>query len=208
MFDAPTFARGFLLGLSIAAVLGPIGVLCVRRTLASGFAVGWVSGMGAATADAAYASLAAFSVTALTVLLVEQRLWLRLIGGLFLLYLGLRTLRARPSFGGAAAASATAGGLASAYGSTLLLTLSNPMTIMSFVAIFAGLGLGAVGGTVGGVYLVVGVFLGSAAWWLVLASLVITVRSRLSPGVFRVVNVVSGLIIIGFGLQSLAAALP
>lgn len=205
MFDPLTFARGFLLGLSIAAVLGPIGVLCVRRTLASGFAVGFLSGMGAATADAAYASLAAFGVTALTALLVEQRLWLRLVGGVFLLYLGLRTLRARPSLELAAAASV--GGLVGAYGSTLLLTLSNPMTIMSFVGIFAGLGLGVVGGMLAGGILVFGVFVGSATWWLVLASAVTCFRARLSTKAFRAVNVASGLLIAAFGVQSLLATL-
>ena len=201
MFDPLTFARGFLLGLSIAAVLGPIGVLCVRRTLASGFAAGFLSGMGAATADAAYASLAAFGVTALTALLVEQRLWLRLVGGVFLLYLGLRTLRARPSLELAAAASV--GGLVGAYGSTLLLTLSNPMTIMSFVGIFAGLGLGMLAGGI----LVFGVFVGSATWWLVLASAVTCFRARLSTKAFRAVNVASGLLIAAFGVQSLLATL-
>jgi len=201
MFDPLTFARGFLLGLSIAAVLGPIGVLCVRRTLASGFAAGFLSGMGAATADAAYASLAAFGVTALTALLVEQRLWLRLVGGVFLLYLGLRTLRARPSLELAAAASV--GGLVGAYGSTLLLTLSNPMTIMSFVGIFAGLGLGMLAGGI----LVFGVFVGSATWWLVLASAVTCFRARLSTKAFRAVNVASGLLIAALGVQSLLATL-
>ena len=204
MFDIENFARGFVLGLSIAAVLGPIGVLCVRRTLASGFAVGFLSGMGAATADAAYASLAAFGVTALTALLVEQRLWLRLLGGVFLLYLGVRTLRARPAMSPAAAAGA--GGLVGAYGSTLLLTLSNPMTIVSFVGIFAGLGLGVVGGLLAGAVLVFGVFVGSATWWLMLAGLVTNVRARLSPAVFRGINIASGLVIAAFGVQSLAAS--
>jgi threonine/homoserine/homoserine lactone efflux protein len=205
MFDIATLARGFLLGFSIAAVLGPIGVLCVRRTLASGFAVGLLSGMGAATADAVYASLAAFGVTALTALLVEQRLWLRLVGGVFLLYLGVRTLRSTPARH--AATTGSARGLAGAYGSTLLLTLSNPMTIMSFVGIFAGLGLGIVDGMTGAGLLVLGVFVGSAAWWLVLASGVTALRTRLSPGVFRAVNVASGLVIAAFGLQSLATLL-
>ncbi|HET6317691.1 MAG TPA: LysE family transporter [Chloroflexota bacterium] len=198
------FARGWILGLSIAAVLGPIGVLCVRRTLSSGFTVGWLSGMGAATADAAYASLAAFGVTALTAVLVEQRQWLRLIGGLFLLYLGWRTLRARPPLS-PALGGASAGGLAGAYGSTLLLTLSNPMTIMSFVAIFAGLGLGVVGGMFAGAALVLGVFLGSATWWLILACITSLFRTRLTPPVFRLVNMASGLIILGFGVQSLVS---
>jgi threonine/homoserine/homoserine lactone efflux protein len=200
------FARGWILGLSIAAVLGPIGVLCVRRTLSSGFTVGWLSGMGAATADAAYASLAAFGVTALTAVLVEQRQWLRLIGGLFLLYLGWRTLRARPPLS-PALGGASAGGLAGAYGSTLLLTLSNPMTIMSFVAIFAGLGLGVVGGMFAGAALVLGVFLGSATWWLILACITSLFRTRLKPPLFRLVNIASGLIILGFGVQSLLSTL-
>jgi threonine/homoserine/homoserine lactone efflux protein len=198
------FARGWILGLSIAAILGPIGVLCVRRTLSSGFTVGWLSGMGAATADAAYASLAAFGVTALTAVLVEQRQWLRLVGGLFLLYLGLRTFRARPALS-PALGGASAGGLVGAYGSTLLLTLSNPMTIMSFVAIFAGLGLGVVGGMFAGAALVLGVFLGSATWWLILACITSLFRTRLTPPVFRLVNMASGLIILGFGVQSLVS---
>jgi threonine/homoserine/homoserine lactone efflux protein len=203
VFDLPVAVRGFALGFAIAAVVGPIGVLCIRRTLSSGFAIGWVSGLGAATADAAYASLAAFGVTALTTLLVEQRVWLRLIGGGFLLYLGLRTLRSQPAQ--RAAPSATVTDIVGAYGSTLALTLSNPMTILSFVAIFAGLGVGALGGALDGAVLVVGVFAGSAAWWLVLAGAVSAVRARLTPRVFRGVNVASGLVIVAFGAQSLLA---
>src|ERR1044071_7721705 len=91
------FARGVVLGFSIAAVVGPIGLLCIRRTLATGFAIGFVSGLGAATADATYAAVASFGITALATLLVDQRLWLRLVGGAFLLYLGVRTLRAAPA---------------------------------------------------------------------------------------------------------------
>src|SRR5205085_8007365 len=125
--DVAAFGRGLVLGFSIAAVLGPIGVLCVRRTLASGFVIGLLSGLGAATADAGYASLAAFGVSTVTSVLVDQRVWLRLIGGVFILYLGVRTLRARPSL--QADSRATVAGLFAAYGSTLALTLSNPMTI-------------------------------------------------------------------------------
>src|SRR5690349_1559477 len=89
--------RGVLLGLSIAAPVGPIGVLCIRRTLANGRVVGFVSGLGAATADAFYGSVAAFGLTAISTLLIAQSFWLRLIGGAFLLYLGVRTLLARPA---------------------------------------------------------------------------------------------------------------
>jgi threonine/homoserine/homoserine lactone efflux protein len=205
MFDISIAVRGFVLGFAVAAVVGPIGVLCMRRTLSSGFLIGFLSGLGAATADAAYASLAAFGVSALTTLLVEQRLWLRLLGGAFLLYLGIRTLRSAPAQQAAAAASAR--GVVAAYASTLVLTLSNPMTILSFVGIFAGLGVGVLGGALGGATLVLGVFVGSAAWWLVLAGAIGAIRTRLTPRVFRGVNVLSGLVIVAFGVQSLVVTL-
>ena len=131
--------RGFILGLAIAAPVGPIGVLCIRRTLAQGRLFGFVSGLGAATADALYGCVAAFGLTAISALLVRQQDLLRLLGGLFLCYLGVRTLLARPTDQSAAAEGQ---GLGGAYFSTLLLTLTNPITILSFVAVFAGLGVG------------------------------------------------------------------
>jgi threonine/homoserine/homoserine lactone efflux protein len=204
MFELPVLGRGFALGFAVAAVVGPIGVLCIRRTLTSGFSIGFLSGLGAATADASYAALAAFGVTAVTALLVEQRLWLRLIGGAFLLYLGLRTLRSAPSARAATAASVT--GVLAAFASTLALTLSNPMTILSFVGIFAGLGLSVEGGLYGAAVLVLGVFVGSAVWWLVLATGVSALRTRLTPRVLRGVNVLSGLVIVAFGAQALLSA--
>ncbi len=141
--DLPLLARGFVLGFSIAAVVGPISLLCIRRTLTAGFKVGFVSGLGAATADASYAAIAGFGVSAVASVLVDQRLWLRVVGGLFLVYLALRTLRAAPA---ERSADLRPSGLrlAGAYSSTLALTLSNPMTILSFAGIFAGLGLGSV----------------------------------------------------------------
>lgn len=196
--DLALFGRGFVLGFSIAAVVGPIGLLCIRRTLVTGFAIGFVSGLGAATADATYAAVASFGISALAVLLIDQRLWLRLIGGAFLFYLGVRTLRAKPA-SREADLSASGLRLAGAYSSTLALTLSNPMTIMSFAAIFAGLGAS-------GADLVAGVFGGSAAWWLLLASSVSRLRDRLTPHWLRWINVASGLLITGFGVQSLLAA--
>ena len=195
--DLSVFGRGFVLGFSIAAVVGPIGLLCIRRTLVTGFAIGFVSGLGAATADATYAAVASFGISALAAVLIDQRLWLRLIGGAFLLYLGLRTLRSEPATR-AAELPATGVRLAGAYSSTLALTLSNPMTIMSFAAIFAGLGAS-------GADLVAGVFGGSAAWWLVLATSVARLRGRLTPRWFRWINISSGLLITAFGAQSLLA---
>jgi threonine/homoserine/homoserine lactone efflux protein len=207
--DLPLFARGAVLGFSVAAVVGPIALLCIRRTLSAGFGVGFVSGLGAATADASYAAVAGFGISAVAAVLVDQRVWLRLIGGIFLVYLALRTVRAAPAERLLSAdATASAVHMAGAYSSTLALTLSNPLTILSFAGIFAGLGLGSLGAssTASAVDLVVGVFVGSAAWWLLLASLIARLRSRVTPRWLRRVNVASGLIILGFGVQSLASA--
>jgi threonine/homoserine/homoserine lactone efflux protein len=200
-------ARGLALGFSIAAVFGPIGVLCLRRTLTSGFAVGFSSGLGAATADAAYAALAGLGLTALATLMVEHHLWLRLVGGGFLVYLGVLTARSAPAPLSASSPLAVTR-LAGAYTSTLALTLSNPMTILSFAAIFAGLGLGSLGGESShwALALVVGVFVGSAAWWLVLTGAVARLRSRITARRLHLVNVASGLLIFGFGVQSLLTA--
>jgi threonine/homoserine/homoserine lactone efflux protein len=194
------FLQGLLLGFSIAAPVGPIGVLCIRRTLAEGRAVGLASGLGAAAADAAYGLVAAFGLTAISSVLVGQRFWLGLLGGLFLLYLGARTLLARPAEQPAHAASGR--GLVGAFLSTLALTLTNPMTILSFVAIFAGLGVAA-GADYGAALLVGGVFLGSAAWWLTLSLLVGALRSRFDARAMLWVNRLSGVIILGFGLVAL-----
>lgn len=207
--DLPFFVRGLALGFSIAAVLGPIGVLCLRRTLANGFLTGLVSGLGAATADAGYAAIAGFGISALGALLVDQRLWLRVVGGAFLVYLGVRTLlSSAPSTAGSEHRTSGTRQLVGAYTSTLALTLSNPMTILSFGAIFAGLGLGSLGATstATAVELVVGVFVGSAAWWLVLASVTARLRTRVTAPRLRLVNLLSGLLILAFGVQSLASA--
>lgn len=197
--DFALLARGFVLGLSIAAVVGPIALLCLRRSLASGFSIGFASGLGAATADASYAAIASFGVSAVASLLVEQRLWLRLVGGTALLYLGVKALRAQPAV--TAVASATSGlRLAGAYSSTLALTMSNPMTILSFAAIFAGIGEGSLD-------LVLGVFIGSGAWWFILAGAASRLRTSFTPRRMRLVNLASGALIVGFGVQSLLAAL-
>jgi threonine/homoserine/homoserine lactone efflux protein len=197
--DPALFARGLILGFSIAAVVGPIALLCLRRTLASGFALGFVSGLGAATVDATYAAVASFGVSALATLLIGERQWLRLVGGAFLIYLGWRTLRSQPA-SRAAHARVTGLHLAGAYSSTLALTFSNPMTIMSFAAIFASLGSGSLD-------LVAGVFSGSAAWWLILAGVAAKLRTSFTPRRLRLVNIGSGVLIAGFGVQSAIAGL-
>jgi threonine/homoserine/homoserine lactone efflux protein len=202
--DPGLLPRGLLLGFSIAAPVGPIGVLCIRRTLAEGRLAGLATGLGAAAADGVYGAIAAFGLTWVTAALVGQQQWVRLIGGLFLVYLGVRTFFARPSD---TAADARGGGWASAFASTFVLTLTNPMTILSFVAVFAGLGLGSTAGGGGAVLLVTGVILGSAAWWLLLSAVVSRLRDRFDAGRMRAVNRLSGAVIAGFGVLALAARL-
>jgi threonine/homoserine/homoserine lactone efflux protein len=205
--DSSLFLRGLVLGFAIAAPVGPIGVLCIRRTLAQGRTAGLLSGLGAATADALYGSVAAFGLTVISGLLVAQRTWLGLLGGVFLCYLGARTFLAES----AAALEPTRtqpGGLAGSYASTLALTLTNPMTILSFAAVFAGLGLGAGVGSFGSAAsLVTGVFLGSAGWWLALSAGVSLLRGGLGAAGLRWVNRVSGVVIVAFGIGAILSVL-
>ena len=193
------FLKGLAIGFSIAAPVGPIGVLCIRRTLTNGRASGLASGLGAATADAVYGCVAGFGLTFISNTLISQQLWFRLVGGLFLCYLGLKTLLAKPA---EEAAPAGANSLISAYTSTFFLTLTNPMTIISFAAIFAGLG-GSSGNYVSAALLVLGVFIGSALWWLTLSTSVSTFRTKVTPDGLRWVNRISGLVIAAFGLLAL-----
>ena len=195
--DVGLFLEGIIIGFAIAAPVGPIGVLCIRRTLAEGRASGFVSGLGAATADAVYGAIAAFGLTLVTDFLLGGASWLRLVGGAFLLFLGVKTFFARPA---ERAAEARGRGLLGAYASTFFLTLTNPTTILSFVAIFAGLGVGAASDALSAALLVLGVFLGSAAWWLVLSGGTGLFRSKLSTSGLRWVNRVSGTIIAAFGV--------
>ncbi len=202
MDPALTF-RGFVLGFTIAAAVGPISLLVIRRTLSEGRIVGLASGLGVATADATYGAIAAFGLGAITQALVDVRPLLGLVGGVFLLWLAWRTARAEPH--DPASVRPRRGGLAGAYLSILGLTLTNPMTILSFGALFAGLGVTSA--EPGGAALVtLGVLLGSGAWWVVLTSAVSALRTRVTPTWVRRINVASGIAIGAFALVSIATA--
>ena len=199
--DLGLFIRGLIIGFSIAAPVGPIGILCIRRTLAEGRAAGFLSGLGAATADALYGCVAGFGLTVISGFLVDQRFYIQLIGGIFLLALGIKTLRSVPAER-AAAASGT--GLAASYASTLLLTLTNPMTILSFAAVFAGFGLaGTMGSVLSAAVLIVGVFLGSGLWWLFLVGVFSIYRKRFHTHQLVWINRITGTIIIASGVLAL-----
>jgi threonine/homoserine/homoserine lactone efflux protein len=174
-----------------------MGVLCIRRSLIRGSLNGFVSGLGVATADACFAAVAAFGLTSISDLLVDHQSWIRLIGGLFLCYLGVKTIRSRAWSDEPEDATPTRGGLFGAFSSTFGLTLTNPTTIISFAAIFAGFGVAEPG--VSAASLVVGVFLGSALWWLILSLGMGRLRVRIRPGQLSWVNRLSGAVILAFG---------
>jgi threonine/homoserine/homoserine lactone efflux protein len=199
------FLKGAVLGFSIAAPVGPIGVLCIRRTLADGWSSGIATGMGAALADGVYGAIAAFGLTAISGALVSQQMWIRLIGGAFMLWLGVRTFLSPPAD---RAAAVSGSGLLGAFASTFVLTLTNPMTILSFVAIFAALGLaaGAATPTLAGL-LVIGVVFGSLTWTTILTTSVGAFRGHFDAPRLRWVNRFSGVIIAGFGLLAIASLL-
>ncbi len=197
--------KGMLIGFAIAAPVGPIGLLCIQRTLVRGRWSGVLSGLGAASADAVYGCIAGFGLASLAGGLLAWQTELRLIGGLFLLYLGGRTWLA-PLAAEQARVRPTRAGLLGDYLSTLGLTLTNPVTILAFLGIFAGLGLtGGAGNFAMAGVLVLGVFAGSLLWWLLLAGGVGLLRGRLSPSILRWINRASGLLIAGFGIWALLA---
>jgi threonine/homoserine/homoserine lactone efflux protein len=198
------FAKGTAIGLAIAAPVGPIGVLCIRRTLHDGMPAGLVSGLGAAVADAAYGAVAAFGLTSVSMFLLDHQAAIRVLGGAALLVIGLRVLRAKAPATGAPAGNSDR--LAGAFTSCFLLTLTNPTTILSFLAVFAGLGLAERVRDYGAASLLVtGVLLGSALWWLVLSGSVSLLRHRLSPAVLTWINRLSAAVILVFGLLAFAS---
>jgi len=195
------FFKGLIIGFSIAAPVGPIGVLCIRRSLIDGRLIGFATGLGAATADAAYGCIAGFGLTAVSGFLVAQRFWLGVLGGLFLCYLGISTFLTRPPEGKDMPRSR--GGPLLAYLSAFALTITNPATILSFAAVFAGLGLLEKTDYAAATTLVGGVFLGSAIWWLILSGSVGFARTRTDQGWMRPLNRISGAVIFAFGVYSL-----
>ena len=194
------FFKSLLLGLSIAAPVGPIGLLCINRTLNYGRLAGFLSGLGAATADMIYAAFAAFGFGLAVRRIVEQQTWTEIIGALFLIYIGVKIFMSKPA---SQAANASGKNLINMFVSTWLLTMANPVTILSFTAMFAGLGFVEQTGSLSASFtLVSGVFLGSALWWLLLSGGVYIFKTKLMP-YLGAVNKISGLLIVLLGVLSL-----
>jgi len=190
--------KGLILGFSIAAPVGPIGILCIRKTLQFGRFSGFVSGIGAAFADALYAIVAAFGLTFISHFLLSAQHWLKLLGGVFLIYLGWKTFFSKPA---GESSSVSHVSLFNDFVTTFFLTVANPMTILAFLAVFAGLGVSSIQGDYAqATLLVLGVFLGSAFWWLILSEGVTLFRKRIGEKVMSWINKIAGLIIGTFGL--------
>ncbi len=197
--------KGLILGFSVAATFGPIGVLCVRRTLSHGPLAGFVSGLGAATADLVYGIVAAFGFGALSSILISQEKVLHGIGGGFLLYLGVKILFAKAS---TSHNVDKAHSLREDYFSVLFLMFTNPGPILFFLAVFAGLGLtNAAENYLSSFLIIFGVSVGSTLWWVILSGATHFLRSRLTPKILQGINVAAGLIIIGFAVSAFAQAI-
>jgi len=201
------FARTFVIGIAVAAPVGAMGVLCIQRTLESGWRSGMATGLGIATADGIYAGVAAFGVSALAASLVAWQVPLRIVGGVVLVALGVRAALQPPSAGFAAAPLELDGRQAARlYSSAVGLTLTNPMTIMAFGAIFASAGLGSQPTPASAVVATLGVAAGSLSWWTALVSAVALTRHQVKPRTLVTLNRVSGAVIVVFGLVALGSA--
>ncbi len=196
------FLKGIFIGFAMAIPIGPIGILCVRKTLTSGQLRGLVIGLGAATADLLYGCIAAFGLTIISDAIHRERFWIRLIGGILLLYLGVRTYRAVPADPKAPLAN---GGILKSYISTVFLTLTNPFTVFAFITVFAALGIINGLGYLSATTLVLGVFTGSALWFLCLSSGVVVFRKKLDLTGLTWVNRVAGILILISGVIALAS---
>jgi threonine/homoserine/homoserine lactone efflux protein len=200
------FIKGLIIGFVIAAPVGPIGILCARRTLTHGRRAGFLSGMGATTADVLYGFIAAFGLTFISGIVQNYQFWPRLAGGAILCFLGIKTFIEKPqrkSFLSILKKKKPHDGM---YTSTFFLTLTNPMTIFSFAAVFAGFGIAGTGGSIlSAAVLILGVFLGSVLWWLFLVGVFSVFKRRFKRHELQWINRIAGLIITGFGAFALAS---
>lgn len=197
------FLKGVAVGFAIAAPVGPVGLLCIRRALADGRFAAWIAGLGAAFADTFYGAVAGFGLTLISDFLIEYRAALSLVGGLFLIVLGIHTVRQHPTLWQTPQAKL---GLMRDFSSSFVLTLTNPATILAFMAVFASMGAVQVSeDRIDATLLIGGVFIGSALWWFVLSALAGAVRHHFSEKWLLWMNRGSGIVLVLFGIGVLAS---
>jgi threonine/homoserine/homoserine lactone efflux protein len=198
------FFKGVLVGFAMAVPIGPMGIMCIHKTLAEGRLRGLIIGLGAATGDLIYGCVAAFGLTVISNALFSQRIWIRLVGGTVLVYLGIRTFHARranPDI------PINGNGILRSYLSIVFLTLTNPLTIFGFVAAFALLGLGNGLGCFSASVLGTGVSVGSCLWFLSLTSGATLFRKKLNEVGLRWVNRIAGILIVIAGVIAMVSVL-
>jgi threonine/homoserine/homoserine lactone efflux protein len=199
--DLIYFLKGLAIGFSLAAPVGPIGILCIRRTLAHGSKRGIIVGLSAASADMIYGVVAAFGVTLISDFISQQQHWIRLAGGIFMLFLGYRTFFSPPSTD---LVTHGKNGHARTFVSTFLLTLTNPMTMFAFAAIFAGIGLDQSISHHGfAIFLVAGIFIGSLGWFTLLTGLVHLFHEKITTDGLVTINKIAGSLLAFFGVIAL-----
>ncbi len=196
--------KGLIIGFAMAVPIGPIGVMCIRKTLAEGHSRGLIIGLGGATADSMYAIIAAFGLTFVSDVIASQQLWVRLVGGGILLFLGIRTFRARRKD---QIIPFVNKGLLVSYVSAFILALTNPVTVFAFIAVFAAFGLGHQITIISACVLVVGVFAGSLLWFLTLGFVATFFRKKLNRGGLRWVNRVAGILLVLSGVAAFVSLL-
>lgn len=202
--DLTFIIKGIMIGFAMAVPLGPIGIICIRKTLTEGRLRGLIIGLGAATADLLYGAIAAFGLTVISDTLNNNRIWIRIVGGILLLFLGIRTFYAQPKD---PKLQINGSSVLRSYLSTVFLTLTNPFTIFAFIAVFATLGLGSGLSYLSASLLVSGVFVGSFLWFLILSSGVIFFRKKLDLVGLRWVNKIAGILIVISGIIAFASLL-
>jgi threonine/homoserine/homoserine lactone efflux protein len=192
--------KSIILGFSVSAPIGPIGLLCIQRVLMGGKREGIVTGFGAVTANIIYASIAAFGFSVVSAFLIEQQTLLERIGSAFLFYLGVQVFFKNPAVN---AAKLRGESLIAMYVSTFLLMISNPVTILNFTAMFAGLGFDSNLNTgQAALMLVGGVLLGAASWWIILSAGVNLFKNKITP-YLGLVNKLAGVLMIGLGIMAM-----
>jgi threonine/homoserine/homoserine lactone efflux protein len=195
--DLTFFLKGIAIGFIMAIPIGPIGIMCIRKTLTEGRLSGLIIGLGAATADLFYGCVAAFGLTVISDTLTDQRIWIRIAGGALLFFLSVKTFRAHPKD---PKLKTTGSGRLRSYLTVVFLTLTNPLTIFAFIAVFAAFGLGDGLSFFSAAILVAGVFIGSCLWFLLLSSGTILFRKKLDLVGLKWVNKIAGILIIISGL--------
>lgn len=196
------FLKGITIGFAMAIPVGPTGILCIRKTLTEGRLRGMVIGLGAATADLFYGSVAAFGLTFISDVLISQKIWIRLVGGALLLLLGTKIFRALPTD---PKIQIKNGGILKSYFTTVVLTLTNPLTIFAFIAVFAALGLDNELSFFSASILITGLFIGSCLWFLILSSATILFRNKLDSIGLRWVNRIAGILIVISGVIAIGS---